>query len=415
MSEPLKQNITSLGSVRRKQIYNCINALHYQGTSLLICVQHKNHDYCLYLKAKPEPVLNENGTANWIKDTAFPSNLEAFELVKVILNANSGSYEFTPESYHFDTRSISFKIPKSAIEVTFRKQMRFCCTEKEIPITLTQNAIVFTGKLLDYSANGILVDLHQQEGLSFTWLNKSRNAMLCIQSEHGPVYTGQVNLSQRDKSQYLLIPSLEAVPRYVPREYRSRRQQLIPSPDLTFEHPIIGKKITLKIHDLSSLGFSVEEDFSRASLIPGLLIKNATISLANSLLIPCMVQVVYLNSDEDTSAGESKPKTVRVGFTILNINIQDHLKLISLVQQAQDSRAYISNQINPSDLFDFFFETGFIYPNKYAEIAENKDKIINSYMSLYQKGVDISRHFVYQKQVRSSVIFQVYEFIEILG
>lgn len=391
MSEPQKKNIALLGSVRRKQIFNCINALHYQDTPLLVCVQHKNYDYCLYLKAKPEPVSCENATASWIKNDSFPENLDVFDLVKIVLNTTNCSYEFIPESFRFQKHTLNFTVPESATEVAYRKQTRFRCAEKNIRISLTQNAIVFTGNLLDYSTNGILVDLHQQEELSFSWLNENRNAQLSIQGENGPVYTGKVNLSARSQGQYLLIPNLDSVPRYVPREYRSRRQQLVPSPDLTFEHPITGRQVTLKIHDLSGLGFSVDENYSRASLIPGLLIKKATISFANSLLIPCMAQVVYSKPNEDNS------NAVRVGLTILNIDIHDHLKLISLIQQAQDSQAYISNQINPSDLFDFFFETGFIYPNKYAEIAEKKEEIINSYMSLYNKGVDISRHFVYQK------------------
>ncbi|MFK5925376.1 MAG: hypothetical protein QM483_01985 [Desulfuromusa sp.] len=391
MTEPEKKNIVQLGSIRQKQIFNQINALHYQGTPLLVCMQHKNYKYYTYLKANPEPISDEKVTATWVKDGTFPVTLSMFNLEKIILNTNRSSYEFKPESYRLEQRAIHFTVPEVGKETSFRKLHRFACVEKDILVSLTQNAIVFSGKILNYSANGILVDLYCREGLSFSWLNNNLPATLAIQCDNNPIYTGQVKLSPRENGQYLLIPNLEATPRYVPREYRSRRQQLVPSPDLVFVHPVTGKRLTLKICDLSSLGFSVDEELSRASLIPGLLIKNATISFANNLLLPCMVQVVYFRPNEEDC------KTVRVGFTILNIDIQDHLKLISLVQQAQNSCAYISNQINPSDLFDFFFETGFLYPKKYAEIASKREEILISYMSLYRKGVDISRHFVYQK------------------
>lgn len=391
MTEPEKKNITLLGSIRQKQLFNQINALHYQSAPLLICMRHKDYEFCTYLKANPEPVSGEKATANWIKNETFPTTLSAFTLEKIVLNTSRSSYEFKPENYRIGQQTIHFTIPDVGIETDFRKQHRFICIENNIPISLTQNAIVFAGKLLDYSANGILVDLYSEEDLSLNWLNNNHPATLSIQSENKPVYTGQVNFSPRGNGQYLLIPNLEATPRYVPREYRSRRQQLVPSPDLEFVHPITRKSLALKIYDLSSLGFSVDEELSRASLIPGLLIRNATISFADNLLLPCMVQVVYFKPKEEGS------KTARIGLTILNIDIQNHLKLVNLVQQAQDSRAYISNQINPSDLFDFFFETGFLYPKKYAEIANKREEILNSYMSLYQKGVDISRHFVYQK------------------
>ena len=391
MTEPEKKNISQFASIRQKQLFNQINALHYQGAPLLVCMQHKNYEYCTYLKADPEPVSDEKATASWVKDGSFPATLSTFNLEKIILNTNRGSYEFKPKSYRLGECAIHFTIPEVGKETSFRKLHRFACVEKNILVSLTQNAIVFPGKLLNYSANGILVDLYCGEDLSFSWLNNNHPATLTIQCDNNPIYTGQVKLSPRGNGQYLLIPNLEATPRYVPREYRSRRQQLVPSPDLVFVHPVTGKRLTLKICDLSSLGFSVDEELSRASLIPGLLIRNATISFANNLLLPCMVQVVYFRPSKED------PKTVRVGFTILNIDIQDHLKLINLVQQAQNSCAYISNQINPSDLFDFFFETGFLYPKKYAEIAGKREEILNSYMSLYRKGVDISRHFVYQK------------------
>ena len=394
MTEPEKKNISQFASIRQKQLFNQINALHYQGTPLLVRMRHKNHGHCTYLKANPDPISDERATATWIRDKAFPTALSAFDLDKIVLNTNHGTYEFTPEDYHIRERAVTFTVPEGAIEVDYRKQLRFICAEKNISITLTQNAVVFPGKLLDYSTNGILTELYCEEELSFAWLNNDQPAMLTIKGENNPLYTGQVTLCPREHGQYLLTPNLEATPRYNPREYRSRRQRLVPSPDLIFDHPITGKQITLKIYDLGSLGFSVNDELSRTSLIPGLLIRNAVISFANNLLIPCMAQVVYFKPNEDNS------KTVRIGLAILNVDVKDHLKLINFVQQVQDSHAYISDQINPSDLFDFFFESGFLYPKKYIKIANKREEIIKSYMALYQKGADINRHFVYKKSGR---------------
>ena len=392
MPESQMRSIARLGSMRQKQLLNQINALHYQDAPLIICMQHKDHDYCIFLKANPDPVSAENITATWVKDESFPASLSTFKLQKIILDTNSGSYEFEPEIYQIEERTISFAPPGIAVESGLRKQLRFTCVEKNISITLTQNAIVFSGQLLVYSVKGILVNLDDEEGLSFAWLNNNHPAMLTIQCKSNPVYTGQISLSPQGKGQYLLTPNMEATPRYNSKKYRSRRQQLVPSPDLVFEHPITGKKVRLKIHDLSSLGLSVNEKASRATLIPGLLIRNAIISFTNNLLIPCMIQVVYCGSDENGS------ETVRIGCAILDINIQNHLQLINLVQQAQNPNTYISNQIDPEELFDFFFETGFLYPKKYAEIANKREEMMQSYLTLYQKGVDISRHFVYQHQ-----------------
>jgi hypothetical protein len=51
-------------------------------------------------------------------------------------------------------------------------------------------------------------------------------------------------------------------------------------------------------------------------------------------------------------------------------------------------------------LWDFFFDTGFIYPDKYAFIQKNKDKIKKTYERLYNDNPHIARHFIYQDKGR---------------
>jgi hypothetical protein len=155
---------------------------------------------------------------------------------------------------------------------------------------------------------------------------------------------------------------------------------------------VTGRRHSLKVHDLGSLGLAVEEPEDMAVLLPGLLLPGAELSFANSLCMTCTAQVVYCNS-----AGEGR---IRCGIAILDIGLQDHLKLISLVQQVQDARAYVSNRVDPEDLFEFFFETGFLYPHKYAEIAGNREEFRKAYAKLYDQGTDIARHFVYQESGR---------------
>ena len=50
------------------------------------------------------------------------------------------------------------------------------------------------------------------------------------------------------------------------------------------------------------------------------------------------------------------------------------------------------------ELWDFLFETGFIYPHKYAFIQKNKDEIKKTYEKLYPQNPHIARHFIYQEK-----------------
>jgi hypothetical protein len=78
------------------------------------------------------------------------------------------------------------------------------------------------------------------------------------------------------------------------------------------------------------------------------------------------------------------------------MDIQDHLRLIALLHQTKNKNSYICNNIDLDALWDFFFETGFIYPDKYAAIQKNKKQIKETYAKLYTRTPQIARHFIYQ-------------------
>jgi hypothetical protein len=77
-----------------------------------------------------------------------------------------------------------------------------------------------------------------------------------------------------------------------------------------------------------------------------------------------------------------------------------HSKLLSILNQAKNRNAFLSNVVDPDALWDFFFETGFIYPKKYAFVQNNKEKIKAVYEKLYTHCPSIARHFVYQENGR---------------
>jgi hypothetical protein len=391
-SEPKGQKVTRLSPIRRDQLLNRLNGQHFQSIPLLICLRHRAHGHVIRVQAQPQMTLDEHATATWVKDSAFPSTLNTFELASIILASSRRAFEFKPERHWIDEEAIRFTVPERAEEFLARKHLRYDCHEQNLTITVAQNTLAFCGRLLDYSVAGILVELTANDRQSLAWVNPTVPAQLTIEREGVPVYSGQTTISEKpDPSRFLLIPSRQPAPRFRPKPFRARRLKFTPSPDLVFTHPVTGRRHTLKVHDLGSLGFSVEEQASTAVLLPGLQITNAVLSFANSLCLSCTVQVVYSRLTE-----EDPREILRCGLAILHLSLQDHLKLTSLIQQAQDSRAYVNNQIDPEDLFEFFFETGFLYPHKYAEIAGNRDHFRKAYDKLYQQGAEIGRHFVYQ-------------------
>jgi hypothetical protein len=91
---------------------------------------------------------------------------------------------------------------------------------------------------------------------------------------------------------------------------------------------------------------------------------------------------------------------LRCGIAILDVPIEDHIKVLTLLHQVNDKNAHVCNRVNLDDLWKFFFETGFIYPGKYEFIEKNKAQIKQTYIKLYSGSPKIARHFIYQKSGR---------------
>jgi hypothetical protein len=138
----------------------------------------------------------------------------------------------------------------------------------------------------------------------------------------------------------------------------------------------------------------VEEDEYNTALLPGMILPDLELSFANSYKIQCSAQVVYRRTITETT-GE---RWNLCGLALLDMAAQDHLKLTALLHQTRDRNSYISNDIDLDALWDFFFETGFIYPGKYAAIQKNKKRIKETYTKIYTQHPQIARHFIYQEK-----------------
>jgi hypothetical protein len=151
-------------------------------------------------------------------------------------------------------------------------------------------------------------------------------------------------------------------------------------------------KIDLKVVDLSGSGFSVEEDPRSTALLPGMILPELELNFTDSYKIRCSGQVVF----RKTLIGADGQKWIKCGLALLDMDIRDHLKVIAILHQTKDKNSYICNDLDLDALWDFFFETGFIYPEKYAAIQKNKKQIKETYAKIYTRNPHIARHFIYQ-------------------
>lgn len=228
---------------------------------------------------------------------------------------------------------------------------------------------------------------------TFRWIDREEPVTIVFTRGEETIYSGDCRIIRQNRGQkerqLILEPVKHQMRRFRPREFRSKRHRLVPSPDVIFNHPLFSSPINLKIYDISGAGFSVEEEKHTAALLPGMIIPDLDIIFSNGSVLRCIAQVVYNRSQPDSA-------TVRCGLAILDMAVEVHFRLLALLHQAGDANIYICNKVDMQALWDFFFETGFIYPEKYKFIEANKEKIKSTYEKLYNQNSGIATHFIYQ-------------------
>ena len=129
-------------------------------------------------------------------------------------------------------------------------------------------------------------------------------------------------------------------------------------------------------------------------LFAGLIIPELELHFSHGFSLKCQAQVVYRTCGCTNSEGDD---VVLCGLTILNMEMNDQISLLSLLQQVENKDSYIDSAVDMDSLWNFFFDTGFIYPSKYAYFQANKEEIKKTYARLYNQNPCIARHFTYQK------------------
>jgi hypothetical protein len=380
--------------IHKPKLINRLNYLNFQDGSLLVNFKHTKYARTVSLEAKPLPCQDDLLECVWVEphDILMKIKSAVFENLFVI-----DGYKLvvvTPTMLELTERGISFRLPETCREVCYRKVRRHLC--EGVSAQFMQNSALFGGTLLDFNAVSFRVEVLAKPPQNFQWVDPDLPVNVVFSSATGTHYSGECRIIKQSSGQklrtFVLEPTTLQKPRFKPKTYRSTRQELVPSPNIRFIHPLTGKLVNLKVIDLSGGGFSVEEDVSNSVLLPGLIIDSVELNFANSFSSTCQVQVVYRQPPQEHQ------NSMRCGLTILDMDVQDHVRLLSLIYQVNERDSYVCNKVDMDQLWQFFFETGFIYPKKYAHIKANKDKYRELYEKLYTQHPSIARHFIYQER-----------------
>ncbi len=385
--------------ISRQQIINKINLLNFQERPLSLIFRHHKYDRFIRLAARPLPCKDNQLVCTWEQEELNINKICSayrFECFHITLQDNLIEVKARVEA--LTERQIRLLLPETGREIGARTTIRHEC--HDVTAFLFQNGALFCGKLVDFCAQRFRIVLECSPPQTFLWIDPERPVDIVLASDGDTLYSGDCKVISQGEGKlrrhFVVEPAQWQCRRFKPKEFRSLRLQITPSPNGMFVHPFFGRTIQLKVHDISGCGFSLEEYEHEAILLPGMIIPRIELQFSDGSTIRCMAQVVYSRPHRRTPKGQ----ILRCGIAILDMDIGDHNRLLAILQQVKNPNMFLSTKVDLDDLWDFFFETGFVYPQKYGFIEANKEKIKAVYKKLYTETPKIANHFIYQENGR---------------
>ena len=381
---------TDWKEIRQNRLINSLNRINFHEGDIFLNFRHLKYDTLISIPAKPQPCADHHFECTWSTplDVAYKINHYRFEnfyftdgLKQILVKAQLVS---------IDKNGVKFSLPEIAEEVNSRIVKRHSCSG--ISLKLMQSGIFFEGELTTYSPESLSVNIPKEVPFVGLEIKQEYPVDIIIEKNDAILYSGTCEIyriSETIEDNILILkPVINQIQRFKAKKFRSIRQSLIPTPTIIFYHPFSGRKLNLRVKDISGAGFSVEENIENSQLLPGMIIPEITIEFVPGVGIKCKSQVIYRTPFDG--------KTVKVGVAFVDMTIMDQIRLSSFLQQALNKNAYVCSKINVDDLWDFFFETGFVYPQKYLHMHNNRKKFDDIYKKLYEQDLDIAINFIYQ-------------------
>ncbi|VBB44013.1 conserved hypothetical protein [uncultured Desulfatiglans sp.] len=387
-------------SVDEKYVINILNYMNFTGNGILLRLQHSRFEESILIRVYPNVCAGEGLSCRWEGEPPAGFLDDAVNGGHLLIDRGA-SVLVVPISFGMGGGGEPVvRFTEGAYSVARREMRRYVC-QKRLNVEVFQSGFLASGSLVDFNARAFKVCVRPLSSGAFQWLNTDEPIGLQIRTDQDVIYSGlcrfvrgqRLPLGATEDRQLVLEPAQKEISRFQRRRIRSPRQRLTPPPTVNFLHPLLDASVTLDVCDLSTSGFSVYEHGDEGLLVQGLIIPELEIEFAGGACAVCSAQVIYRREEIATGS-------VRCGLAILDMSLRDFNKLANVINKVQDPRAHVSPHINPDALWEFFFETGFIYPGKYALIDAEKSEFKRTIKKLYEECPDIACHFTYQQNSR---------------
>jgi hypothetical protein len=394
MHQSLEEALETAPTMDQKDLTNVLNFIHFINSCIYVHLLHIRYGEGILLKAYPEPCLGKKFTCRWDEKNISGIILEHYQFLNILIDDGQSLILIPALPQSMDKKTFAIQIPEKSYIVGYRQERRYPCNG--ISAELIQNGFQAFGELVDFNPIGFRVRVIPGPSSSFRWLNLDESIHVNLMDNLQTIYSGVCrivrHLNKQQGMEIVLSPISEGIKRFRKKQARNIRQRLVPSPSLVFNHPLLKKRIQLDVHDISTSGFSIYEEEGGRVLMPGMIIPGLNINFSGVLNINCTAQVIYHLEEEG--------RVSRYGLAILDMDINSYSRLTQILTNALEPHTYLSSEVDMDALWEFFFDTNFLYPKKYRIIQSHRDIFKETYRKLYQENPEIAKHFTYQKNGR---------------
>ena len=366
----------------RRRLINILNHANFMGDHVVVNLRNIESGSGLALKATPEPCYPDSVRLVWSESP--PTDIDTgYDLIDFCIGIGARLLIIPGRLSEVDRSGVNVLLPEYGHAISRRRMERHNSVFARV--TLSRGNLKVTGQLLDFGSGFLKVRLAPHDFVLFESPRSTRPIKLSLTRIDAAVYTGDCRIKRRFARKDEVDLVLELLPSAEEKPETDEGMVLNPALVVTFYHPLSDKVVRIALIKASYNSLVVREHPEHTTLFQGLVIADINIDFGTG---------DYAQFSAKVTGGEPGAWIL----SILDMSIHDQRKLFSFLEKERGMMSGVSPRIDPDDLLEFFFQVGFIYPEKYAGMASSRDRLKKMLSRLYIDAPTISQHFVLDKE-----------------
>ena len=378
--------------IKQKELINLWNSHHFADGMVYVQLHHPQYKENILVWAHPEPCGNGSMTCRWPEESRGIT--QNADILNIIFTDGLSVFLIPTRLKDVQKDYFTIHLPEKGYALGQRRAKRYLC--QGIEVVVVQNGFWAQGRLVDFSALAFSVEVSPEPAGSFRWFRAESLSTIHLYRSEQIIFSASCNLIRQTSDQLardmVFAPETSKTSGVLKKKSRSSRVRVTPMPNITFDHPATRGKIQLDVYNLSTSGFAVYLSAEEDVLMVGMIIPDLTINYADALKIQCKVQVLYRCED--------KKEGIHYGFVIRDMDVVNYDRLSHIVINVIDPHVHVADEVDVNQLWEFLFESGFIYPKKYKQVKTHRQLIKETYRKLYRYNPEIITQVTYQRNGR---------------